>query len=185
MSETTQTPQAEYVPQNVLSAEENEDATQPLQQPTEAATEASEDKPEHDEAEARLARQQRREAQRIAYKTKQYYAEKARADAAEARLREYDQRLRQLENPGAPQPQPTQQDIEAWVDQRAEQKLAQRQDQQRFSDWDAKGIEEFGTEKFRNACKVIAEMASDEQRPILRAVAMDTDGGQKAIMELA
>src|SRR6187399_975913 len=98
MSETTQQPPAEqpYVPSESLSMEEGEDATQPLQQPQEraggdTAGDTAEAKPEPTEAdteEERKRTERRREAQRIGYLTKQRYAEKARADALEARLRD-------------------------------------------------------------------------------------------------
>jgi hypothetical protein len=188
MSETQTQPTPEYVPQDVLSAEDNEDATQPLQQPQERSQDAPEAKDEAKEeidAEERLRRQQRREAARIGQITKQRYAEKARADEAERRLAEYEQRLRQVENPGAAPQQPTQQDVERWVDQRAEQKLAIQQHTERVNAWDKEGGESFGTEKFRDACKTLAEMASDEQRQTLLNVAMDIDGSQKALVELA
>lgn len=178
MSETTATPAPaeEYVPRDVLTQEDNEDATKPLQQQGEAP--ATNGEAEAEEEKRRTER--RREAQRIGYLTKQRYAEKARADAMEARLRELEQR----QNGGA-QPEFTPQQFEQLVEQRAAQKVAAEQANARFSEWDQHGIEQFGQDKFREACKTVAELASDQQRQVLVDVAMDTEGGARAIMEMA
>src|SRR6188472_3403623 len=153
MSETTQQPPAEqpYVPSESLSMEEGEDATQPLQQPQERAAAvdangADGDKPEPTEAEQeedRKRTERRREAQRIGYLTKQRYAEKARADALEARLRDIEQQ----QNGGQPQ-QLTQQQFEQMVETRAAQKLAQEQQSARFNEWDEDGRKQFGRQQF-------------------------------------
>jgi hypothetical protein len=190
MSETTQQPPAEqpYVPSESLAMEEGEDATQPLQQPQERAAAvdangADGDKPEPTEAEQeedRKRTERRREAQRIGYLTKQRYAEKARADALEQRLQQYEQQ----QNGGQP-PQLTREQFEQMVETRAAQKLAEEQQSQRFHEWDEGGRKQFGRQPFIDACNTVAAMASDEQRQILRDVAMDTEGGARAIMELA
>jgi hypothetical protein len=180
MSETTQpTPPAEpeYVPQHVLSSE---DTPPPATQDTPPTpdTEA-----EADPAEEARKTERRREAQRIGYLTKQRYAEQRRAEAAEQRLAQMEQRLAQVDpQHAAPQDQ---RDLDQLIEQRAEQRIAQRQHDETFKAWDKQGTDEFGTEKFREACKTVAEMASDEQRATLRAVVMDTEGGQRAVMELA
>lgn len=190
MSETTQQPPAEqpYVPSESLSMEEGEDATQPLQQPQEQAPAEANgtdgEKPaaaEADPEEDRKRTERRREAQRIAYLTKQRYAEKARADALEQRMREYEQQ----QNGNAQPQQLTREQLEQLVDQRAAAKLAAEQQSQRFNEWDEKGREQFGSKEFTDACRTVAELASDEQRLILRDVAVDTEGGARAIMELA
>ena len=191
MSETTQQPPAEqpYVPSESLSMEEGEDATQPLQQPQERANgdtagDTAEAKPEPTEAdteEERKRTERRREAQRIGYLTKQRYAEKARADALEQRLRDIEQQ----QNGGQPQ-QLTQQQFEQMVETRAAQKLAQEQQSARFNEWDEDGRKQFGRQQFIDACNTVAALAaSDDQRSILRDVAIDTEGGARAIMELA
>ena len=187
MSETqTQQPAEEYVPHDVLSAEDNEDATRPLQPPPEQpratpqeAADGAEDKPQADDAEEQRKSERRREAQRIGYLTKQRYAEKARADALEQRLRDYEQQL----NGGAPR-QPTQQEFEALVDQRADQKIAAEQLRSRFNEWHKVGGEEFGEKKFQDAATVVGEIAG-ERGVALRDVLMDTEGSQRAIMEMA
>jgi hypothetical protein len=178
-TQTTPTPEPEYVPQNVLSSEPDEAPQQEPQEPQDGG----EAKPEGDAAEEQRKAERRREAQRIGYLTKQRYAEKARAEAAEARLREIEQRLAQYDPQH--QPQATQQDFATAVEQRAAQKVAEDAHNARFADWDGEGIKEFGQERFREACKTVAEMASDQQRQVIAAVAMDIDGGQRAIMELA
>jgi hypothetical protein len=186
MSETnTPPPVEEYIPRDVLSSETNEDATKPLQiQDAPPPNGEADDKPEPTEAERedeRRRTEKRREAQRIGYLTKQRYAEKARADALEQRLRAIEQQ----QNPGATEQPPSPEQLEQWVDQRATQKLAAEQHQTRVNEWDAAGIETFGQEKFRDACKTVAEMASEQQRRVLLEVAMDTEGGARAVMAMA
>jgi len=182
MSETqTPTPaEPEYVPQNVLSSE---DPAPQHETPQQDADDAAEAKPEADSAEDQRRAERRREAQRIGYLTKQRYAERARAEAAETRLREIEQRLQQFDPQQAQGANP--QDFARAVEERAAQKVAQDAHNARFEAWDKQGVEEFGEQKFRDACKVVAEMASDEQRQIIASVALDIDGGQKAILELA
>ena len=184
MSETqTQQTTEDYVPQHVLANEPEEDATKPLQQSQDASqepVEGAEDKPEVDAAEEHRKAERRREAQRIAYLTKQRYAEKARADALEQQIQQF--RAQQ----GQPQ-QPSQQEFDALVERRAAALMAEQQRQARFSEWDQHGREQFGQEKFLEACNTVASFAagSDAQRAALVDVAMDTEGGQRAIMELA
>jgi hypothetical protein len=180
---------AEYIPQDVLRQEDNDDATKPLQQ--QDGREPAKEAPAADKADApaeteedERQREKRREAARIGYLTKQRYAEKARADALEERLRHIEAQ----QGNGAQQPQLSpqqQQELAQWVEQRAAQKLAEQQASVRFSEWDKGGIKEFGEEKFRDACKTVAEMADNRQREILRDVAMDTEGGARAIIEMA
>jgi hypothetical protein len=181
MSETvTETPSEIGPPGSSVSAEP-EDATKPLNgaQVAEAEADAGE-KPAPDPEEERKRTERRREAQRIGYLTKQRYAEKARADALEQQLRDMQARI----NPNGAQ-QPSQEELERAIDRAAEQKVAAKQFQERFNSWDSKGVEEFGPDRFRDACKTVADMASDEQRKLLVDVALDTDGGHRAIMELA
>src|SRR4051794_15812927 len=136
MSETvTETPSEIGPPGSSVSAEP-EDATKPLPGTQEAAHENGEDEAKPDPEEERKRTERRREAQRIGYLTKQRYAEKARADALEQQLREMQARI----NPnGAQQPSP--QEVEQWIDQRAAQKLEAQKHNERFSAWDSKGVE--------------------------------------------
>lgn len=185
MSETTTPPPAEeYVPRDVLSAEDNEDATKPLQiQDAAPPNGEAGDKAEPTEAEReedRRKTERRRETQRIAYLTKQRYAEQARANAAEERLRA----LEQQQNPPDGQA-PTPEQLQQLVRQEAAQLLAAEQHQTRVNEWDAAGKETFGAEKFSDACKTVAELASNQQRRVLLEVAMDTEGGARAVMAMA
>src|SRR5947199_1651451 len=122
-TQTTEAP-SEIGPQGSSVSAEPEDATKPLQPDgssgrgtQEAAHENGEAEAKPDAEEERKRAERRREAQRIGYLTKQRYAEKARADAAEARLRE----LQTQAGTGGQQPSP--QEVEQWIDQRAAQKL--------------------------------------------------------------
>jgi hypothetical protein len=181
MSETvTETP-SEVGPPGSSVSTEGEDATKPLQNGAEASDAGEhDDKPAPDAEEERKRTERRREAQRIGYLTKQRYAEKARADALEQQLREMQARI----NPNGAQ-QPSQEELERAIDRAAEQKLAAKQHAERFNAWDSKGVEEFGSDRFRDACKTVADMASDDQRRLLVDVALDTENGHRAIMELA
>src|SRR4051812_42872273 len=151
--QTTEAPSEIDPPGSSVSAEP-EDATKPLQGGTEAAHANGEAEAKPDAEEERKRSERRREAQRIGYLTKQRYAEKARADALEAQLAQ----MRAQTGQGGQQP--TQEEVEQWIDRRAEEKLAIRKHNERFDAWDAKGREELG-EKFRDACKTVAEMASE------------------------
>jgi hypothetical protein len=190
MSETQQQQATdERVPQSqhVLQNEENEDATVPLQQPPQpeapAESEAKPDEPEVDEREELLRKERRAHANRVGQIVKQRYAEKARADALEQRLREIEQRQAQYD--GSPQPAPTQEDIDRLIDQRAAEKLAIQQHNARVEEWDKAGKESFGEDKFKAACETVANMSSAEQRRMLLAIALDVEGGQRAIIEMA
>jgi len=179
MSETQQpTPppaEPEYVPQHVLSSEDDAPPAQPQPEPEPPPPE----KTREQELEERLANERRREAQRVGQLTRQRYEQKARADALEARLQQIEQHFAQ-QQPQQPQPQFTQADFDRAIEQR----VAQDAWQARVGEWDGAGKQEFG-EKFADACKTVADMASPEQRNMLLQIAMDTEGGQRAVMELA
>jgi hypothetical protein len=191
MSETqtptpTETPEPappEYKPQHVLASEEQQQPppqeAQPAAESEDAAEPKPEEKPAADSAEEQRKAERRREAARIGWLTKQKYEEKARADALEARLRALEQ------PPNGEQRPLTQEQFDQLVEQRAAQKVAQQQHNQRFSAWDSQGVKDYGEEPFRAACKTVADMASDEQRTMLASMVPDIEGGQKAIMELA
>lgn len=188
MSDTQTTP--EYRPQHVLAAEENEDATQPLPTPQEApqpAQEAAEgppeDKSEVDPAEEARRAERRRDAQRIGYLTRTRNAEKLRAEAAEQRLREYEQAIaRQSGQPHTP----SQEEFQRAVEQAAAQKVAADERNERFRAWEAEGNDKFGSGKFLEACNTVANFAgTDAQRGALVDVLLDSEGGQRALMELA
>ena len=189
MSETqTQTPQPEYVPQHVLEAETNEDATQPLQPPQDAPQsppDGAEAKPEAapDPEEERRS-ERRREAARIGYLTKQRYQEKARADALEQRLREFEQHIAQQ---SGQQRQPSQQDLDAEINRRAAAMVQAQQHNDKFNTWEQDGVKELGTttDAFRDASKTVAEMVDPARMPALVEVLMDTPGGQRAVMAMA
>ena len=189
MSQTT-TPEAvpaqppEHIPQESLAAEENEDATRPLEagQPP---PEPPEEKPAVDAEAERQKTERRREAQRIAHLTKARYQEQARAQAAEQRAQELEQRLRQFEQPAGQPQQLTQQDIDRLAEQRAAQFVTERERQSKINEWDRAGREQLGDAKFAEACKTVADMADDNQKRALLAVAMDVEGGQRAIVQMA
>lgn len=177
-AQTPAAPAEEYVPQHVLSSETNEDATQPLEQPGEAPAEPEQEPPAEKPPEDPAKAERRRESQRIAALTRLRYQEKARADAAEAKLRELDP------NAGAG---PSQEQIQQWIDAKAEEKLQQREWSDRFAAWDSAGQETYGRERFLEACQTMANLASGSpaQRAALVDVALDIEGGQRAIVELA
>lgn len=186
-TQTTPTP-AEYVPQHVLANEENEDATKPLAPLPEATpatpeaelAETPEPEPEQESEEKR----RRREAARIGYLTKQRFAERARAEAAEARLQAIE---RQLAEQSGQQRQPTQQDYEAELNRRAEAIVQRQRQNDRFASWEAEGVKELGVsqEEFRDASETLAQMVDPQRAPALVEVLLDTPGGQRAVMHLA
>jgi hypothetical protein len=186
-TETPEPPPPDYKPQHVLASEEQQQPppqeAQPAAESEDAAAEPKPEKTAEETAEDRLKAQQRREAARIGWLTKQKFAEQKRADAAEAELRTYREQ-QQRQNGGQP-PQMTQEQFDQLVEQRAAQKVAQQAHDRRFSEWDGVGVKEFGEDPFRKACETVANMASDEQRTMLAAMVPDIEGGQKAIMELA
>lgn len=189
MSET-QTPQPADTPapQESLAAEDNEDATKPLErfQGQSPGQSDGEEPPEQEqEQEKRQKEERRREAQRISHLTRERYRAQSRAEEAERRAQELEQRLRQMENPGG-QPQPvTAQDVDRLAEQKAAAFVAEQQRQAKINDWDKAGREAFGDGKFSEACKTVADLASDEQRRVLLHVAMDVEGGQRAVVQMA
>lgn len=189
MSETqTQTtkPAEPYVPQNVLASEENEDATRPLAQPPPAQQAPAEaEKPEVDPVEEERKAEKRREAARIGQLTRQKFAEKARADAEKARADAAEQKVHALQNPGA-QYQPPQPDFEQAVKQRAAEEVARMKWDEDFGAWDNVGRKEFGQEEFLKASQTVAELApTPQQLSVFSRVLLDTEGSQKAVMELS
>ena len=172
-------PEPEYRPSHVLSSD-----PEPSPEPEKKAEPEPDPEPEPAKPPEKTAEQKREdyERRRTAQILQQRYAEKARADAAEARLREIEARG-----------QPEQPDIERLASQRAEQILQQREQEARqrehaarFDAWDAAGQKEYG-EAFRDSCKTVGQMATPEQAQALVAIALDLDGGagSRAIMELA
>lgn len=192
MSETvTQTPvQSDappaHGPSESLSQQADDDATKPLEYGNgqEAKPEESEDKPPEKSADELRKDERRREAQRIAHLTKNRYAQQARAEAAERRAQELEQRLQQYTGQGQPQ-QPTAADIDRLTQERAQQLVAEQERVRRVNDWDAAGKEAHGEQEFAKACQTVADMADDQQRRTLLAVAMDVEGAQGAILKMA
>lgn len=175
-------PAPEYVPTHVLSSDPDPEPDKP--EPDKPAEEP--EKPAEPAKPEKTPEEKRAEAEDRRYRTlyAQRYAEKARADAAEAARADLQERIRQLENPGqANQPAPS--DIDRLVAERAEQVVANRESQARFEKWDAAGIAEYGRDAFRDACATVGQIASDPQRQMLVAIATDMEGGHRAVAAMA
>ena len=196
MSETQSQPTSdappappERQPTESLSQQADDDATRPLEYGNgqEAKPEESEDKPPEKSADELRKDERRREAQRIAHLTKNRYAQQARAEAAERKAQELEQRLRAYEAPaqGQGQGQPTAADIDRLTQERAQQLVAEQERVKRVNDWDAAGKTAHGEQEFAKACQTVADMADDTQRRTLLAVAMDVEGAQGAIVRMA
>lgn len=172
-------------PSESLSQQADDDATKPLEYGNGQEAKPEEDKPPEKSADELRKDERRREAQRIAHLTKNRYAQQARAEAAERKAQELEQRLRAYEAPAQGQGQPTAADIDRLTQERAQQLVAEQERVRRVNDWDAAGKTAHGEEAFAKACQTVADMADDAQRRTLLAVAMDVEGAQGAIVRMA
>ena len=195
MSETQSQPTSdappappERQPTESLSQQADDDATRPLEygngQQQSDGEDKPEDKPPEKSADELRKDERRREAQRIAHLTKNRYAQQARAEAAERKAQELEQRLQQYTGQPA-QGQPTAADIDRLTQERAQQLVAEQERVRRVNDWDAAGKVAHGEQEFAKACQTVADMADDTQRRTLLAVAMDVEGAQGAIVRMA
>ena len=140
----------DYQPSHVLSSEQGDNPEAPgSEAPAPEPAEKPERSPEQQKAD--------NEARRLANLTRQRYAEKARADAAEARARELADRLHRLENNGQAPPQ----DMERAVQTRAEQIIAQREAQSRVTAFHEAGAAAYGD--WQQRCQDLQEMGADPQ----------------------
>lgn len=172
-------PAPEYRPTHVLSS----DPIEP--EPSAESAEPKDAEPAQPEKSAE-DKQRESNTRKWAALTAQRYAEKARADQAERDRAALEERLRRLENPGQAEPQQMQpQDLDRLVDQRAAQVLEQREAAAKVEKWDKAGADEYGLEDFRERCKTLAQLATDDQRKRLLEVVTDMDDGHRAVAVLA
>lgn len=146
-------PAPEYVPTHVLSSDPDPEPDKP--EPDKPADEP--EKPAEPAKPEKTPEEKRAEAEDRRYRTlyAQRYAEKARADAAEAARADLQERIRQLENPNQPQPP----DIDKLVAERAEALVQQREGQARITDFHTAGQAAYPD--WESRCKDLMEMGAD------------------------